>query len=81
MKKTVFMLTYLVTFLTVYMLVSSVGMLFFKGDGTHYTFAECAGDKSWFIIYSLFLGWWGAAIPAMEAYELMERKELMRNTF
>lgn len=74
MKRTASMFVYIFTFIIMYILISCVGMLFFKSDGTHYTLSECLGSHNWFMFYSLLLGWWMSMITAMETYELLERK-------
>ena len=69
MKVTKAMLVYLTSFIVGYLLLSAVGCLFFKSDLTHYTYSECLGTTNWFVIYTLFLGWWTAGIVANDYYE------------
>ena len=76
MKTTKAMLIYFISFVVGYLLLSTIGVMFHKiGDiegDTHYGYTEILGSTAWFTIYSLFIGWWIAAIVACE---YLQKKE------
>jgi hypothetical protein len=76
MKNTVSMMVYTITFMAMYFVLSLFGCLFVKGD-----YNDVLSDTQWFIMYTLFLGWWIALIPAVDCYSSMEKKEKQMNTF
>lgn len=63
------MLVYLITFMLGYLVLSSFGCIFYKSDLVHYTYSECLGCVNWFFIYTMFIGWWIAAVVAHEYYD------------
>jgi hypothetical protein len=80
MKNTVSMMVYTITFMAMYFVLSLFGCLFFTGN-EHPDYDQVLGDTQWFIMYTLFLGWWVALIPARDCYISMEKKERSANTF
>ena len=52
MKYIVYFVLFFILFIGYYMLFSVTGLLF----GINYS--ECIGCVDWFLIYSLFVGWW-----------------------
>ena len=76
MKNTVSMMVYTITFMAMYFVLSLFGCLFVEGD-----YNDVLSDTQWFIMYTLFLGWWVALIPARDCYISMEKKERSANTF
>lgn len=69
MKTTKAIVIWFVTFMVAYLVLSSVGCLFLDEGGCHYSYCVCAGNVQWFLIYSLFLGWWLSSIIAMDYYD------------
>ena len=72
MKNTMSMVVYLITFFAMYFILSMLGMVF------GFTYKESLESEQWFVMYSLFLGWWIAMIPAHDTYTLMQEKEMER---
>ena len=79
MKNTMSMVVYVITFFAMFFILSMLGMVF------GFTYKESLESRNWFVMYSLFLGWWIAMIPAHDTYTLMQEKETERlrkkNTF
>lgn len=73
MKVTVFLLACLATFMTFYFLLSGVGCLFI-GKDKGYT--DVISNVSWFMIYTLFFGWWITALCNIELYVRMELNKI-----
>lgn len=69
MKTTKAIAVWFIAYMAIYLVLSAIGCLFFKGDGQHFTYSEIAGDRAWFIVYSLFIGWWAASVISMDYYE------------
>lgn len=69
MKTTKAIVIWFVTFMVTYLVLSAVGCLFLSSDGNALHYRECAGNPSWFVMYSLFLGWWLSSIVAMDYYD------------
>jgi hypothetical protein len=70
MKNTVSLVVYVITFIAMYFVLSLFGSII--GGCDYSTVLE---ERGWFIMYSLFLGWWLALIPANDVYEDLRRKE------
>ena len=66
---------FLITFFTMYFVLSAFGSIFYSPGEELNSYTRCVQDPQWFVVYSLFLGWWLALIPAMEYYEQLERGE------
>jgi hypothetical protein len=69
MKTSVATLVFIIAFFGMYFVLSAFGLAF----GLDYS--ECVSRVDWFIIYSLFIGWWLAGIFAHDVYEDMEKRE------
>lgn len=61
MKSIILVTTYLLSFILFFFIISSIGLLWSSPIDV-YT------SKNWFMIYSMFLGWWLAIFPAREYY-------------
>lgn len=61
MKSIILVTTYLLSFILFFFIISSIGLLW-SSPMDVYT------SKDWFMIYSMFLGWWLAIFPAREYY-------------
>jgi hypothetical protein len=66
MKSIILVTTYLASFVLFFFIISSVGLLWSSPIDV-YT------NKNWFMVYSMFLGWWLAIFPAREYYMLHQR--------
>lgn len=66
MKTIVLMLIYLGTFMGMFFLLSCIGMLW-------QSYVSVISDRSWFVAYSMFLGWWISLFPAGEYYNANKR--------
>lgn len=69
MKTTKAIVVWFFTFMVVYFVLSALGCLFFSADGKALHYSQCAGSASWFVMYSLFIGWWLSSIVAMDYYD------------
>jgi hypothetical protein len=72
MKNSLTFVVFTITFFGMYFILSAFGLAF----GQQYN--ECINSLDWFIMYSLFLGWWIAGIFAHDVYLDLERKERSR---
>ena len=68
MKTTKSMIIYFITFISAYFLISIFVSLFYQD------YVICITDRTWLLIYSLFLGWWISMIPALEYSESNNNK-------
>ena len=75
MKTTKSILVFAVTYIIGYLFLSVLGCMFFDADGNHNHYSDILGNRSWFIIYSLFIGVWIALTASHEYYELLENKK------
>lgn len=75
MKTTKSILVFAVTYIIGYLFLSVLGCMFFDTDGNHNHYSDILGNRSWFIIYSLFIGVWIALTASHEYYELLENKK------
>jgi H+/Cl- antiporter ClcA len=75
MKTTKSILVFAVTYIIGYLFLSALGCMFFDADGNHNHYSDILGNKSWFIIYSLFIGVWIALTASHEYYESLEIKK------
>lgn len=58
--KTIFLISiYIASFMLFYLMLSLLAMVFMP-------YQEAISDREWFVIYTLFIGWWVAAFPALE---------------
>jgi hypothetical protein len=69
MKTTKSIAVFIVSYFILYFTLSAIGCMFYKSPGDHYSYAECIGSTPWFLMYTLFIGWWAAGIVASEYYE------------
>jgi hypothetical protein len=69
MKTTKSIAVFFLTQFTLYFLLSAVGCLFVKSDSSHYTYLECLGSVSWFIVYNFFIGWIISLAVAQDYYD------------
>ena len=61
MKSLLIIVTYIGTFIFLYLLLSLIGMIWVP-------YHEVIADVDWFAIYGVFLGSWMAFFPAREVY-------------
>lgn len=66
MKTLTMMLIYLGTFMLMFLILSCIGMLWEP-------YREVISNPNWFIVYTIFLGWWLAMFPTMEYYNLHKK--------
>lgn len=64
-----------IAFFAFYMALSTAGCLFFKPDGTHFSYLEIVGDRNWFMYYSILLGLWVATIISKDYQEYLTKKD------
>lgn len=69
MKNSISMVVYLITFFAMYLILSLFGLIL------GYDYKESIESETWFIIYTIFLGWWIALVTARDAYQLIEKSE------
>ncbi len=63
MKTLLVILFFLGVFMGMFFVLSAIGLLWCN------TYAEIVKNPNWFMMYSLFLGWWIAAFPTHELSE------------
>lgn len=61
MKSIILVGTYLVSFVLFFLLLSLIGVFFNP-------YSEIITNHNWFMVYTMFLGWWLAIFPAREYY-------------
>lgn len=61
MRTITLFIIYFVSFVFLYLLISTIGMFF-------QSYIETITSYDWFKNYSLFLGWWLSIFPAREYY-------------
>lgn len=61
MKVLILMLIYLGTFTFFFFALSTFGIFWSS-------YSETLSNKNWFVVYTMFLGWWIACLPAREYY-------------
>jgi hypothetical protein len=69
MKTTKAIIVFIIAFFLFYLGLSATGCLFRDQNLNHFTYSACVGNITWFMMYTLFIGWWLAGIPATEYYE------------
>jgi hypothetical protein len=62
MKSIFLMLIYTATFMTMFFLLSAIALLWC--DNYH----DIVANPNWFMVYSIFIGWWVAMFPTTEYY-------------
>jgi len=62
MKSLLLILIYIGTFIGMFLLLSLIGLLWID------SYSLIIRDGNWFMMYTLFLGWWLAAFPCIEYY-------------
>ncbi len=63
MKLITLIAIYLLSFITIYMMMSLVGLVF-----SDHGYVEILRMSNWTMMYSLFFGWWLAGMSAREYY-------------
>ena len=63
MKSLLLMIAFTAIFMGAFFIMSAIGLLWC--DNYH----DIVGNPNWFMMYTLFFGWWIAAIPTHELYE------------
>ena len=79
MKTTKTIAVWFVTFMVGYLVLSLPGCLFFNPDGTHISYSQVIGDRSWFMSYGVLLGWWISTVVSKDFLENEEKKEKINN--
>jgi len=75
MKVTIFIVACIATFMTFYLLLSGIGCLFLQGKDEGYT--DIISNLSWFMIYSMFFGWWITMLCNIELYNKLKISEIL----
>ena len=70
MKDTLSLLVFMSTFIGVFFLLSTFGLLY----GISYN--KCLTNGHWQFMYSVFFGWWIAMIVTQDAYNTFKKKGL-----
>jgi hypothetical protein len=65
MKSIILLGVYLLSFVSIYMMMSLVPLVF-----SDTSYVEILRNNNWTIMYSLFFGWWMSIFPAREYYLL-----------
>jgi hypothetical protein len=65
MRSIILLSIYLLSFVSIYMMLSLVGLVF-----SNASYMDILRSSPWTIIYSLFFGWWLSIFPAREYYLL-----------
>jgi hypothetical protein len=65
MKSIILLGIYLLSFVSIYMMLSLVGLVF-----SNASYVDILRSSPWSMIYSLFFGWWLSIFPAREYYLL-----------
>jgi uncharacterized membrane protein (DUF373 family) len=68
MKNTAALVVFITTFITMYFVFSLVGSVFCS-----YNYQLVISSPDWAMMYSMFLGWWIAMIPAIETYQYLDK--------
>ncbi len=63
MKSITLLGIYLMSFVSIYMMLSLVGLVFSDAS-----YVDILHSSPWTMIYSLFFGWWLSIFPAREYY-------------
>ena len=61
MKSLNLILIYLGTFMSMFFLFSLIGTLWFN-------YSDVISNNGWFMVYSMFFGWWMSIFPTREYY-------------
>ncbi len=64
MKSFMLLLIYITSFMSMFFILSFIGLLWTN------SYSTIIHDGQWFIAYSASIGWWTAAFPAREYYVL-----------
>jgi hypothetical protein len=65
MKSIILLGVYLLSFVSIYMMMSLVPLVF-----SDTSYVEILRNNNWTMMYSLFFGWWMSIFPAREYYLL-----------
>jgi hypothetical protein len=65
MKSIILLGVYLLSFVSIYMMMSLVPLVF-----SDTSYVDILRNNNWTIMYSLFFGWWMSIFPAREYYLL-----------
>jgi hypothetical protein len=68
MKSIILLGVYLLSFVSIYMMLSLVGLVFSDAS-----YIDILRSSPWSMIYSLFFGWWLSIFPAREYYLVNEQ--------
>lgn len=68
MKVIVFILLYIGLTVGYYLLLSTIGLMFFDTDGTHLYYSDIIGNQSWFMGYLVLIHWWLVILSLSEYY-------------
>jgi len=63
MKSIILLGVYLLSFVSIYMMMSLVPLVF-----SDTSYVEILRNNNWTMMYSLFFGWWMSIFPAREYY-------------
>jgi hypothetical protein len=74
MKLIILVAIYLISFITIYMMMSLVGLVF-----SDHSYVEILRMNNWTMLYSMLFGWWLAGMSAREYY--MYNKEYFDRVF
>jgi hypothetical protein len=61
MKSLIAILIYLGTFMSMFFVLSLIGTLWFN-------YTDVISNNGWFMVYSMFFGWWMSIFPTREYY-------------
>ena len=70
MKFIIMILIYVISFVSLFLLLSTVGMIWF-------TYREAINSVDWLIAYTVFIGWWVSLFPCRDYY-MANRKDFWR---
>jgi hypothetical protein len=63
MKMLAILLTYLAVHITLFFILSAIGLLWCD------TYTEIIKNPNWFVAYTILIGWWTALLVTHEVYE------------
>lgn len=75
MKTSKSIAVYFIVFFTMYFVIGAFLSIFYPEGAAHNSYVNCIKDGAWFTIYTMFIGWWVALIPAIEYYEMVRKGE------
>lgn len=75
MRVTLYLLACLATFMTFYFILSGIGCLFLTESNQKYV--DVVSNLNWFMLYTLFFGWWITLICNIELYTRLKINEIL----